>query len=418
MTVYSEKNSITLLNGASDPDGDQIRVRRINGTIITTWPHFVDLPSGRVQVQEDGTASYDDQGDVTGHPSTSNSAANGSFSYTLWDGIDESPVYNVAVTLNGLGSTVDFGAMTSAGAGGIETNAASIIGGNDDGHFEISNGLVVPTAAGSGALSGGYALELNTGQTMFVNVVPNAAHIINASQLSSAVGNARTPVASGQHYQIILRDGSVLGALDERMDVNNIQGNGSVVDPNIGASDDAYDNDATVDFSGGRLTIRSETHLGAEIRGRVIVAGCDRVTFKDIDFTTHLKPSDPLGYYYSDNPTGNSSYNADYANTNLNLLSTALYVTSNGTYATRGTVIIDGCRFGAPQGVSAGHFASGLRARFIDTIVVQNCDFDRVFRGFWPVDVERVRCVNSFFKDYLEDAFSTAPARITKTIIS
>lgn len=404
MTIYSEKNATSLLSGSFDAEGNSISVRRVNGNIVLTWPLVLDLPSGRVSIQEDGLVTYNDLGDISGHPSTSTSQSNGSFSYTLWDGQDESPVYTASISLNGLGSSVDFGALTGPGAGGIPVPASAITSGNEQNHFEISAGHIVPTSAGSGSLAGSYALGLDSGHTTYINVVPNAAHVINASQLGEAVSNARGPVGSGQHFQILLRDGSVIGATNEQIAINDIQGNGSLVDPNVGASDNAYDNGATADFSGGRLTIRAETPLGAEIAGRVNAAGCDRLIFKDIDFTTHLLPSDPIGYYYSDNPTGNSGNNPDYANTGLNLTSTALFVTSNGSYSTRGTVIVDGCRFGAPLGIAAGHFASGLRARFIDTIIVQNCDFRRVFRGFWPVDVDRVRAVNCLFKDYLEDA--------------
>jgi len=337
MTIYSEKNATSLLSGAFDPEGNAISVRRINGNIIVNWPVVL--------------------GDITGHPPSSGSRANGSFTYTLWDGQDESPVYNASISLNGLGSTVDFGAFTGAGAGGIPVSASAITSGNEQNHFAISDGHIVPTVAGSGSLAGSYALGLNNGDTTYINVVPNAAHIINAAQLGEAVSNARGPVANGQHFQIILRDGSVVGTNTEQIAINDVQGNGSLVDPNLGASDEAYDNGATADFTGGRLTIRAETKFGAEIAGRVNVAGCDRVIIKDIDFTTHLQPSDPLGYYYSDNPTGNAANNPDYASTNLNLTTTALFFTSNGSYATRGTVIVDGCRFGAPEGVQAGHCA-------------------------------------------------------------
>lgn len=101
MTVYSESNSLTLLTGATDPEGDPITVARINGTLVSSWPHSVTLTSGSVSVTQGGVVSYDDGGDVLGHPSSGSSAPNGSFTFTLTDGHTESPVYTCDILLNG-----------------------------------------------------------------------------------------------------------------------------------------------------------------------------------------------------------------------------------------------------------------------------------------------------------------------------
>lgn len=104
MTTYSEKNSLSLLTGAYDPDSDPISVHRINGVIISTWPHIVSLTTGSVSVTEDGEVTYDDGGSTAGHPADGASAANGSFTFTLWDGVSESPSYTCTIQLNGAGA--------------------------------------------------------------------------------------------------------------------------------------------------------------------------------------------------------------------------------------------------------------------------------------------------------------------------
>jgi len=101
MTTYLEKNSNTLLTGASDIDGDTITIRRINGTQIASWPQTVDLTTGSVIVTQIGGITYDDEGDTTGHPLSGENQANGSFTFTLWDGIDESDAYTATISLTG-----------------------------------------------------------------------------------------------------------------------------------------------------------------------------------------------------------------------------------------------------------------------------------------------------------------------------
>lgn len=113
MTTYPESAGLTLLTGAQDLEGDPIRVRRIDGSIVdwTNSPHIVALPTGRLRMWDDGTVRYDDLGSSTGHPSAGQTASNGSFTFTLWDGTDESPEYTctVALTAPGTGNQAPMG---------------------------------------------------------------------------------------------------------------------------------------------------------------------------------------------------------------------------------------------------------------------------------------------------------------------
>jgi len=106
MTTYPESAGLTLLTGAQDLEDDPIRVRRVDGSVIdwTISPHIVTLPTGRLRVWDDGTARYDDLGSTTGHPGAGQTASNGAFTFTLWDGTDESPEYTCTVSLSAPGT--------------------------------------------------------------------------------------------------------------------------------------------------------------------------------------------------------------------------------------------------------------------------------------------------------------------------
>ena len=109
MTIYSEQTSRSLLTGATDPEGDPITVRRINGQIITTWPHTVALPEGHAIITELGQVSYDDGGALIGHPSEGVTLDNGTFTFQLWDGTSESPEYTATIDLlGGVSATVGY----------------------------------------------------------------------------------------------------------------------------------------------------------------------------------------------------------------------------------------------------------------------------------------------------------------------
>lgn len=102
MTTYSEKTGVNLLDGSSDPEGDPITVRRINGSVVSSWPHSVALTLGSASITENGGVTFDDGGSTTGHPAVGSSQANGSFTFNLWDGTDESATYTASISLEGV----------------------------------------------------------------------------------------------------------------------------------------------------------------------------------------------------------------------------------------------------------------------------------------------------------------------------
>lgn len=102
MSVYYPSTPVSLLDGSSDPEGDALSVYRIDGAIVTAWPHSIPVgTAGAILVNQDGTFSYDDGGDVSGHPAPGVSAAAASFTFTLWDGQLESPAQPCGLTFIG-----------------------------------------------------------------------------------------------------------------------------------------------------------------------------------------------------------------------------------------------------------------------------------------------------------------------------
>ena len=57
MTRYSENSALTLLSGASDAQNDPITLRRINGAVISVWPHVLALPQGTARITQTCSAA-------------------------------------------------------------------------------------------------------------------------------------------------------------------------------------------------------------------------------------------------------------------------------------------------------------------------------------------------------------------------
>ena len=226
MTQYPENSSWTLITGATDPEGDPIRVRQIEGAIITTWPHVITLPKGTLSITEFGVVTYDDGGDLSGHPVVGGTLPNGSFSYTLWDGQSESPVYQANVELQGIASagsvgdqTAEFGADTPAGQGGFRpldsngntillTAYQSLVSGSLAGYTpQISSGRL--TFGQKGAPNGAVLRCAHSGGTIDIAVseVVSARSAANLSEARTAIQNyiSTNPTAK---YTVIIRDGS------------------------------------------------------------------------------------------------------------------------------------------------------------------------------------------------------------------
>ena len=310
MTQYPENSTITLLTGANDPDGDQVRVRRIDGAVITVWPHAITLPKGTITVTEFGAVTYDDGGSVTGHPADGVTATNGTFSYTLWDGVDESPVYQANVELSGISSTVtvadqtaEFGADTPAGQGGFRpvgsngqaitlTSYQSLVSGNLGGYTpQISGGRLVFNQAG--APHGAVLRCAHAGGTidLAVSEVNSARSAVNLQEAKTAIQSyiATNPTAK---YSVILRHGT----FQVGNHLSNLQMNCTAI-TGIGGTRGAPRNPA---IAGGGITIRAGA-LGSGNVEQVLLTGQYNMNgsrgfhFKNIRFAHR---TDTVGYHY------------------------------------------------------------------------------------------------------------------------
>ncbi len=62
MPVYSERNGLSILDGATDPEGDPLSVVAINGdTNLIDTPVALSV-GGMITVAADGAVSFDDTG--------------------------------------------------------------------------------------------------------------------------------------------------------------------------------------------------------------------------------------------------------------------------------------------------------------------------------------------------------------------
>lgn len=95
--------SFNLLAGSSDPEGDPRTVRRVAGSVVASWPHTIAVAGVALSIEENGrgTATYDDGGDITGHPADGVREPLGSATFTLWDGELESAPQTLTLELLG-----------------------------------------------------------------------------------------------------------------------------------------------------------------------------------------------------------------------------------------------------------------------------------------------------------------------------
>lgn len=202
MAVYSEKYLTTLLSGATDPENDPVSIYRINNAIINSWPHSVSLTEGSVFVHQTGVVEYDDGGSSGGHPAPGQVAAVGTFSFTIWDGQDESPEYTANIQLSGLTNAgytptgpTDFGALTRAGDGGIGLPAGETTIANAGGtNLTVSGGFVVPSS--NGVTAG--TVTFGNGTTWDITTSPNAYSVRSESELAGLMSSPGAGVLSGK----------------------------------------------------------------------------------------------------------------------------------------------------------------------------------------------------------------------------
>ena len=102
--------------------------------------------------------------------------------------------------------TVMFGALTAAGAGGVPVTGAAITAGDANGHWQISNGELVPSAQGQAAelTDAPYELTLDDGARLDVLVSDDTAHV-RPNQAEVLAAYIALPDSGGH---LLIRDGN------------------------------------------------------------------------------------------------------------------------------------------------------------------------------------------------------------------
>lgn len=193
MTVYAERNNKTILSTAVDADGDELTVTKINGQASLVGVPIPLSVGGTVMVTPDGVVTFDDTGfDV---PEIGDYVADGLIA-TISDGTDETDT-SVNLELYGAvaGVPVYFGALTRPFEGGVPApvGATSITSGDPAQHFVVSDGMLLPTLAGSGALSGSYTLTFDTGEAQVVVALPDTFSVAKDSEVTGLLNDDTQP---------------------------------------------------------------------------------------------------------------------------------------------------------------------------------------------------------------------------------
>jgi len=201
MATYSEKNGVTLIDGASDPEGDPVFVSHVNGLAANVGQPVPLEGGGTVTVAADGTVALDDA--TLANPAEGAVAIAGLFTYRLSDGISESPDYTATVEVSGFvapGLPAAFGAAdwTLSDAGTGDALSVGILALPDDGgdpltgiEAELDGGVWTPLGA---AAPGSYTIPGLTGDQP-VQVRLRAVNGIGGGPASDAKTATPTTVA-------------------------------------------------------------------------------------------------------------------------------------------------------------------------------------------------------------------------------
>jgi len=405
MATYPERDNTSILDFATDLEGAELFISKVNGD-----PALVGLPiplsiGGSVTVAADGVVSYDD----AGLPLLPEGARRyDGIIVAISDGVNE---IEAPVSLEFFGGSVItapavlFGAMTRAGAGGVPVTGTAVVEGDSEGHFTVENGYLVPSVEGQGALEDNYLLTLDDGESVLVRTVPRRLDVRDADELAVAMSAAEA-LNPETDYEVVLRDNSWIGSAASPVIIRDIRMDGSLEDPNAAQPSSAFDPGAVPAFMGGSVTLRPETPGQAGFVGPVTLEECNRVRFFGLGFTLAADDSAPLSFDHGNGvsftgPAGN-----------------LVQLTITGTGAQPDAVILQDCRFESDPAKAPGHWAHGITATGLQTLIVQDCRFARLASGVQSQSVPRTLLLRNDFTQYLgaASALSAGPAAETRIV--
>ena len=380
MAIYSERNSNTSLSFATDPEAQPMFISRVNGDPGLVGAAVGLSVGGHVTVAFDGTVTFDDAALAA---LSVGQQLNDSLIATVSDGLNE---VDVTVNLEILGiqdtsnTTVAFGSFTRAGAGGIDTGGASITGGNSAGYFEVVGGKLVISAAGQGMVAGAYFLSMSDGSTIEISILPNRLDVTTDTEMIAAC-QAAEAINPGIDFEIVVRDGSVLGTPGVSFTVTQVVMAGQINDANRGVPNASYDPDHVATMSGGSITIRSETPLGATVSGEMRFFGCDCIRIAGLKFDNAADDALAETVIYSDD---NNFFGA--ASTMYQL------IVSEDNWVpvpTRGRIIVEQNLFTSPDGKAPGRWARAFLSREMSEVIFQDNETRKVYIGPMGKNTER-----------------------------
>jgi len=112
MTLWPIKIEQAFADAFFDPDGDPVRVKKINGVDVDWLSQpgglfSIAMPHGTLKISNNWpvlTGHYDDGGTLDGHPQPGRQLVEGTFTYTLSDGTNEVGPWTVDLKMTGFAS--------------------------------------------------------------------------------------------------------------------------------------------------------------------------------------------------------------------------------------------------------------------------------------------------------------------------
>lgn len=400
MPLYYERNDKTVLDFAVDPEGAHLFISKVNGDPALVGVPIVLSIGGTVTISADGTAVYDDQG----LPALSEGDnRQDSVLVSISDGLNE---VETTVGMEIFGATpggtavVEFGASTRKGAGGFPVTSAMIVGGDPSGHFEIVNGNLVVSDFGQGNLEQTYLLSFDTGEALLVKIIPDRFDVRSVTELQAAA-TAAEAIGATDAYEIVIRDGAILGDATEPVRIAGVQMTTSVDNPNASNFPETRNSDARVTLSGGSIRIRPETPGGAVIAGQMEIVGCDGIWLQNLIFSAAAEPTSPLSYYLSSQD--------NYGSSAETLAQLRILDGDQAQTSQAGTVLVETCAFETPGDRLSGHWGTGVAAEGVARLIVQDSNFTRLRQGIQTSGLTCSDLLRNQFKDILFDAVFHAP---------
>ncbi len=310
--------------------------------------------------------------------------------------------------------TLTFGALTASGAGGVAPSAtggsitaATITSGNTLGHWQVSaNGTITPTATGDAADlgSGPYTLGINFSSgadtdsaTITIATEALTFDVDDRTELIAAFTAAEAN-DNNLAYTIYVRDNATItgdpGDLDY-IRINGIEMNATLNDANDGASESAYDYDATASFSGGSIHLTSRTPHTADI------VGSTGIRVSDLNFV-HVPDTD--------------SFNRDDGGPNTDTTAAATlyqaFVDTNATFPEESLVIFSSNQFGGKDvNDNAFRWGTAFAVAAANQVVVEDNEFDGFYNGVIFQSVRRGVARRNTFENQLVDSLRAMGTR-------